>query len=418
MINASKESGWLGVTLIALLVATARRLPRKALNAIKRRLMETATIRSKDKEDPETIRFSRYITENQITWLNKHYYNFNGSIRFIKIGGGKWAYFKYNGCIGRTRVTDNSNNGNSSYVITRVIELYGFKRNKMMALAKDERWIKEIAHTHVKVDFFDDEGSITTVRKGDLTDPVTIPITEGDVGVQLYDTIENFLSKKQWYVENRIPYKLNILLHGTFGTGKSYLALELLANFFSGIRIMEIGKSTAMSKIIKVSPRTTVKINGDFIVRGACPVSIYNDINNIPQFKKSREGASNDLGFTTTSKNAIYQFLDGYYFPFDFPIVNIFTCNHLEDIDPAVIRDGRMDYVVELFPFSSKAIHQFIERHYKDDYHKVKDYVFKNKYSVGKLMSMFKLNLHDFDGFMELLNKAESEPQIDYETGR
>jgi ATP-dependent 26S proteasome regulatory subunit len=52
----------------------------------------------------------------------------------------------------------------------------------------------------------------------------------------------------------------------------------------------------------------------------------------------------------------------------------VFTTNHLEEIDPAVIRPGRVDYILELKEATKETITEMLAHRYKKSIDEMKEY--------------------------------------------
>jgi hypothetical protein len=66
----------------------------------------------------------------------------------------------------------------------------------------------------------------------------------------------------------------------------------------------------------------------------------------------------------------------------------IFTTNHVEKLDPALIRPGRIDLKLEIKPVCVETFTQFMKKHYGEDVSIPKDLKIKSGISFAELQTM------------------------------
>jgi chaperone BCS1 len=141
----------------------------------------------------------------------------------------------------------------------------------------------------------------------------------------LYNDIENFLANKKYYGERGIPYKRGYLLHGKPGNGKSTTILALAKKFNKDVynlNISTIGNDNALKKAFRGIA------SNSFILIEDVDASLKNrdDINQV-------------------SFNTLLNLLDGALSKEN--VCVFFTTNHIEQLDSALLRCGRVDVKVE-----------------------------------------------------------------------
>lgn len=156
--------------------------------------------------------------------------------------------------------------------------------------------------------------------------------------------INKFLSNKEKYHARDLLFKTGILLYGPPGTGKSTVARMICSEYKMSMVLID------MSQFNNIDiDYITTSINADDHMY----VVVLEDIDRVMDTKDSdRHEAVNKL----------LQFLDSSSSPTD--VIFVATTNHLDRLDPAIVRDGRFDIT-----FNIENIH--------------KDAAFRMMYSFG-----------------------------------
>lgn len=171
--------------------------------------------------------------------------------------------------------------------------------------------------------------------------------------------LTKFLESREWYAEHGIPYKFGILLYGPPGTGKTSLA-KYIASYTD--RQIMTAVPTDLPKVARavfnnddedddpyeLNEKKTSDITTKFIV-------LVEDIDTfdvtqariettpVSKTSRAKQVLPED---PTKTLSAILNALDGVNSPED--VIIIATTNHLDKLDPALIRKGRFDEIVHL----------------------------------------------------------------------
>lgn len=142
--------------------------------------------------------------------------------------------------------------------------------------------------------------------------------------------IRTFLQHEKLYYMLGVPYHHGIMLSGAPGTGKSSaaqaIASELHMQTYS-VSLSTLENNDAFIKFIK-------KVNSNSVV-------LIEDIDVASSVSSERTDTNNGVTMET-----LLNVLDGVLSPHG--CVFILTTNHLENIDPAVVRPGRVDATYEI----------------------------------------------------------------------
>ncbi|KAM0668857.1 hypothetical protein ACQRIU_002419 [Beauveria bassiana] len=178
----------------------------------------------------------------------------------------------------------------------------------------------------------DDRWNLATRRGQKRIDTVILP---EDVKKDFFDDIAEYLDPEAvtWYVEHDQLYHRGYLLYGAPGTGKTSLSLAAAGQFGLDVYAMNLSK---------VNDATLNDLMSKLPTR--C-ILLLEDIDAI-ESAKSRENS--DAGSSTSSSvtlSGLLNAIDGAGSVEGRAL--IMTTNHVDRLDPAVIRPGRVDKMVE-----------------------------------------------------------------------
>lgn len=176
------------------------------------------------------------------------------------------------------------------------------------------------------------------------------------------NSIHAFINRKAWYEEHHIPYHFGILLHGVGGTGKTSIIKSIVTEFdVAGFYIKDLDNLDFENLYTMIAYRDS-----------SCPAVVICEDIDTASFTNTRE---RDVAtkeetldgdeFQISAKNKLGQFLnliDGFNSPTN--VIYVFTTNHIDDLDPALIRPGRIDLCLEVGYLTDETFDQFLNFHY------------------------------------------------------
>lgn len=149
---------------------------------------------------------------------------------------------------------------------------------------------------------------------------------------ELLEAIDIWKKTEDFYRERGIPYKLGILLYGEPGTGKSSLIHAVASELNKDVIVLTAGSILNG----KLSRYNTVYCD-------TAPVIVIEEIDTIVSSRQQdKELSENQKSILSELLN----FLDGPSSPDS--CVIIATTNHIEKLDPAIIRSGRFDIKIQM----------------------------------------------------------------------
>jgi len=166
--------------------------------------------------------------------------------------------------------------------------------------------------------------------------PLDSVITPAGEKESLVRDIEVFKSSRDWYKAMGIPYRKGYLFYGPPGTGKTSLVTGLSSHFNANVYILKLSDMTDTTLVEAVK---AVETNSFLIVEDIDGVSASaRRTKKTAGKKKEGEEKEKEKGVTLSG---LLNVVDGLLSPAGG--VFIFTTNHREKLDPALIRPGRVD---------------------------------------------------------------------------
>jgi chaperone BCS1 len=159
----------------------------------------------------------------------------------------------------------------------------------------------------------------------------------------LLQDVEHFRRSKVRYEQLGIPYHRGYLFYGPPGTGKTSLVSALAAHFALSIYVINLAEfnDRSLMKAVNQVPANSVLLFEDVdCMRGS-------QSREEPDLISGRNGSSTvatkDNAITNiVTLSGLLNVLDGFQAPSG--VLFAMTTNHVEKLDPALLRPGRIDY--------------------------------------------------------------------------
>lgn len=194
---------------------------------------------------------------------------------------------------------------------------------------------------------------------------------------KIFEELNSFFADRDWYLQKNIPHKLTAVFHGIPGTGKTSVIKALASYYGVPIYIINISEHTDRSFQIAMEtvPQRSFILIEDFDSAGAvksrfpsASAKKEGELDQAPvaqapaapsRLSKEDQDEASELlkSMLGLSLTGVLNTLDGIV---SLDSVGVFlTTNKLESIDPAVIRDGRVDLIVEFEALRDPEIREF-----------------------------------------------------------
>lgn len=227
------------------------------------------------------------------------------------------------------------------------VTMLGRDQKKLTDTVNEFRWrpVKGVANLYY---CNNTDGSWSTQRQVTPRKMETVILNPGQKETILAK-IQWFLDNRSWYVERGLPYRLVMVFHGPPGTGKSSLLRALASHFKRNLCPINLSSFSdeGLGTVIRTVPDDSLVVVEDFDSCQAVLRTEYKKEDNMPEgFKLSKTGVLQALDGIDT--------LDGQ--------IIILSTNHLEKIEPSIIREERVNEMFFLGALGNEAIHTYINQ--------------------------------------------------------
>jgi chaperone BCS1 len=169
---------------------------------------------------------------------------------------------------------------------------------------------------------------------------------------RLVDRLHWFETAEAWHASRGIPWKLGIILYGPPGTGKTSL-IHALASDFS-LNIKYIKSLHGIGSAFLTGTKSDLFVIEDI---DALAAGLNREAANGIDF-----GAGGDAHLRGSPLHEILNAMDGMQTPDGLKF--IVTTNHIGKLDPAIVRPGRIDEVIEVGPLSLESARAMFKAFY------------------------------------------------------
>lgn len=199
---------------------------------------------------------------------------------------------------------------------------------------------------------------------------ISTVITPNSVKENIIRDMTEFYASEQWYSDRGFNYKLVILLYGPPGTGKTSLIKSIAAHFRKDIYIANLSTcgDTAFQDLMREIPAKAICAMEDFDdlgsvqERGGKPDMVPRSVpvgGGMHRMEMAEPSRASDRPKSMLSMSTILNALDG--------IVDLngnvvfMTTNHIDKIDKALLRKGRVDFKYYVGLFTDTEVRMYIQ---------------------------------------------------------
>jgi len=164
---------------------------------------------------------------------------------------------------------------------------------------------------------------------------------EPDMKQVIIEDLDRFVRRKEFYKKVGKAWKRGYLLYGPPGTGKSSL-IAAIANYLKfdvyDLQLSDLNSDSYLRKVLLATSNRSILVIEDI----DCSV----DFTNSKQFQ-CVSGGSNSCEVQLTL-SSLLNFIDGLWSSCGDERIIIFTTNHKDRLNPALLRPGRMDMHIHM----------------------------------------------------------------------
>lgn len=236
--------------------------------------------------------------------------------------------------------------------------------------------------------------------------------------------LNNFREQKSWYIDNGVPYRTGIMLHGLSGSGKTSLAMGLCSYLQADLYLMNpnaLASPEAESALGRLTDKCVVLMEDIDTYRvtrarngptelAVAPPGYGPPAPGGPVEPKGASGPSlmESLTEGTSSEltlSALLNAIDGA--SSSSGRILIATTNHYARLDRALVRRGRFDKTIELGYVNAEGFREFFSRFYPG-FKFPRDTVFPDKVVASDVQAVIFEHREDPEGALEALINRQS----------
>ncbi|ETN44169.1 uncharacterized protein HMPREF1541_10719 [Cyphellophora europaea CBS 101466] len=182
--------------------------------------------------------------------------------------------------------------------------------------------------------------------------PLSSVILDQGVKERIVADVRDFIQSEKWYYDRGIPYRRGYLLYGPPGTGKSSFIQALAGHLNYAIALLNLSErgltDDRLNHFLSNLPERTFVLLEDVDVAWA----------------NQRSAGSDGYSGANVTMSGLLNALDGVASAEE--RILFLTTNHIEKLDAALVRPGRVDMTVHLGNATAYQIEQLWKRFYED----------------------------------------------------
>ena len=350
--------------------------------------------------DKKFIKWSRTISldgDRETQWNNSPE-RFSSIVIGIGYGSHYFFYKRRLFCVEKMKVESTAGNQKQELRIT------GFTRNQELIFDLINEFKYVVKSSEIKVYEYDNRNwvSLADIKKRDLK---TVILNQS-LKESILNDISSFIDDEEWYSDKGIPYKQCFLLHGKPGTGKTSLIKAIASYLNKNIYVINLSEMSDKSLFTAINsvPKNNIILIEDFDTNSSVKKRSFGQRSQqSPTIDAPVEATENIESQIQSIKDFSFMTMTGLLNTLD-GIVSLdntllfLTTNHIENIDSAVIRKGRVDKIYEIPYLTNKEVHQYISTMFPDNEYD-KNIEFKDIAGCD-LQAIFLDNKWEFNNFL------------------
>jgi len=271
-----------------------------------------------------------------------------GSVDEVSVfpfGEGSWFFDKF---FYRISLIEKERNISWGIVYSMKITTLGWTKKKITKLLNEAVLLKKAINEKIIYNSSSQNGMWSQSFDNQEKKQIDSLFIDPNIKKRVIDRIDFFSSNKDFYTKIGIPWKLNLLLHGPPGTGKTTLVKAVSKKY--NLSIYKLSLSEELSDENFITLFLNLPKTGNFILL----------IEDIDRFLPSETTGKQTKWALSTLLNC----LDGTS-AIEGGII-IMTTNHIEELDEALLRKGRVDLSICMDYISSIEAQKMAETFFKN----------------------------------------------------